>query len=133
MAKRVVAYTVQVMVPRDLTSLQEKQQHLLILADMIIDVYAMESVTARVQEELHLRPGRDADAELDIAYVFVASANQRIAALATRLLANETEGAELERHLEAVRAFTPFIPIRTIDAKTRIARRLISDQGWQFT
>ena len=57
MAKRVVAYTVQVMLQRDLASLQEKQQHLLILADMIIDVYAMESVTARVQDQLVLHPG----------------------------------------------------------------------------
>ncbi len=133
MAKRVVAYTVQVMVQRDLASLQEKQQHLLILADMIIDVYAMESVTARVEEQLRLRPDADAATELDMTYVFVASANQRVAALAARLLANEIQGEELERHLEAVRAFTPFIPIRTIDAKTRVAKRLVADQGWRFS
>lgn len=133
MVKRVVAYTVKVMLQRDLASLQEKQQHLLILADMVIDLYAMESVTARVQEQLHLQPGHDTGTELDMAYVFVASANQRVTALAARLLANESEGAELERHLEAVRAFTPLIPVRTIDAKTRIAKRLVADRGWQLT
>ncbi len=133
MAKRVVAYTVQVMLQRDLASLQEKQQHLLILADMIIDVYAMESVTARVQEQLDLHPGVDASAELEMTYVFVASANQRVAGLAARLLANESEGEELARHLETLRAFTPFIPIRTIDAKTRIAERLVKDGGWRFS
>ncbi len=133
MAKRVVAYTVQVMLQRELASLQEKQQHLLILADMIIDVYAIESVTARVADQLALRSGVDASTELDMTYVFVASANQRVAGLASRLLANESEGEELARHLETLRAFTPFIPIRTIDAKTRIARRLVADGGWDFS
>ncbi|MBI2467413.1 MAG: acyl-CoA dehydrogenase family protein [Candidatus Rokubacteria bacterium] len=133
MAKRVVAYTVLVILQRDLASLAEKQQHLLLLADMIIDVYAMESVTARVQEQLRREPALEASTELDMAYVFVASANQRVAGLAARPLANESEGDELERHLETVRAFTPFIPIRTIDAKTRIAKRLVADQGWRFS
>jgi alkylation response protein AidB-like acyl-CoA dehydrogenase len=132
MAKRVIAHTVQVIMKRGLTNLQEKQQHLLILADMMIDVYAMESVTARVLEQMRLRPDADATTELDMTYVFVASANQRVASLAARLLANELEGDELERHLETVRAFTPFIPIRTIDTKTRIAQHLVADGGFRF-
>jgi alkylation response protein AidB-like acyl-CoA dehydrogenase len=132
MAKRVVAYTVQIMLQRGLADLQEKQQHLLLLADMIIDIYAMESVTARVLEHMRLRPEADASAELDMTYVFVASANQRVASLAARLLANELEGEDLERHLETVRAFTPVIPIRTIDTKTRLAKRLVADGGYAF-
>ena len=132
MAKRVVAYTVQVMLQRGLADLQEKQQHLLILADMIIDIYAMESVTARVLEHMRIRPEADASAELDMTYVFVASANQRVASLAARLLANELEGEDLDRHLQTVRAFTPVIPIRTIDTKTRLAKRLVADGGYKF-
>ncbi len=132
MAKRVVAYTVQIILQRGLADLQEKQQHLLILADMMIDVYAMESVTHRVLEQMRLRPELEAETELDMTYVFVASANQRVASLAARLLANELEGAELEKHLETVRAFTPVIPIRTIDTKTRIAKRLVADGAFRF-
>jgi alkylation response protein AidB-like acyl-CoA dehydrogenase len=132
MAKRVVAYTVQVMMQRGLADLTEKQQHLMILADMIIDVYAIESVTARVLEQMRLRPLADVSAELDMTYVFVASANQRVASHAARLLCNELDGEELERHLETVRAFTPFIPIRTIDTKTRLAKRLVADGGFTF-
>ncbi len=133
MAKRIVAYTIQVMLQRDLASLPNKQQHLLILADMSIDTYAMESVTARVHEQLRLWPESGASTELDMTCVFVASANQRVAALAARLLANESQGSELARHLQTLRAFTPFIPIRTIDAKTHIAQRLVADQGWRFS
>jgi len=102
-------------------------------ADMIIDVFAMESVTARVQEQLRLRPDDDAAAELDMCYIFVASANQRVAGLASRLLANESDGEELARHLATLHEFTPFIPIRTIDTKARLAKRLVADQGWRFS
>ena len=33
---------------------------------------------------------------------------------------------------ETVRVFTPFIPIRTIDTKTRLAKRLVADGGFTF-
>src|SRR3990172_3767044 len=99
MDKRLVAYTVQVMLQRELASLSEKQQHLLLLADMIIEVYAMESVSARVQQQMRLHPDADVSCELDMTYIYVASANQRVAGLAARLLANESEGKELDRHL----------------------------------
>jgi hypothetical protein len=133
MAKRVIAYAIQVIMQRELASLREKQQHLLLLADMIVDLYAMESVTARVLEQLRLRPDADVSAELDMTHVFVTSANQRVASLAVRLLANESEGEELTEHLTILRALTPFIPIRTIDAKTRIASHLVANHGWCFS
>lgn len=132
MAKRVVAYTVQIMMQRELANLREKQQHLMLLADMMIDIYAMDSVTARVLEQMRIRPDADAAAELDMAHIFVASANQRVAAHASRLLCNELEGEELERQLATVRAFTPFIPLRTIDIKTRLAERLVAAGRFEF-
>ncbi|MCC6847001.1 MAG: acyl-CoA dehydrogenase family protein [Deltaproteobacteria bacterium] len=132
MAKRVIAYTVRVVMQRGLADLTAKQQHLMLLADMIIDLYAMESVTARVLEQTRLRPDADASAELDMTYVFVASANQRVASHAARLLCNELAGEDLERHLATVRAFTPFIPLRTIDTKTRLAERLVTAGRFEF-
>ena len=56
-AKRVVAYTARVLIERDLASLKDKQQHLEILANMIIDVYAMDSVVNRTR--LLAGPRRD--------------------------------------------------------------------------
>jgi hypothetical protein len=90
-------------------------------------------VTARVLDHMRLHPQAGASAELDMVYIFVASANQRVAGRAARLLANECTGEELERHLEVVRSFTPFLPVHTIDAKTRLAKRLVADRGWRFS
>ena len=51
-AKRVVAYTARVLIERELASLKDRQQHLEILSNMIIDLYAMDSVVGRTQRLL---------------------------------------------------------------------------------
>jgi alkylation response protein AidB-like acyl-CoA dehydrogenase len=124
-AKRVVAYAARLLIERDLASLKDKQQHLEILANMIIDCFAMDSVVNRTQ--LLLGHGGPADDELRLAMtnVYAASANERVIDGARRLLVNEMEGDELRRHL-ALEGIVPHFPIRTIAAKTRIAERLVA-------
>src|SRR6266478_1883955 len=124
-AKRVIAYTARVLIERELASLKDKQQHLEILANMIIDCYAMDSVVNRTR--LLLGHGTPEDDELRLAMtnVFVSSANERVIDGARRLLVNELEGEELRKHL-ALEAIVPHMPIRTIAVKTRIAEALVA-------
>ncbi len=124
-AKRVVAYITQVLVEKDLASLKDKQQHLEVLANMIIDVFAMDSVVNRTLL-LKGHGGADDD-ELRVAMtkVFVASGSGRVIDGARRLLANEFEGEELKRHLQ-LEAIIPRLPLRTIAVKTRIAEALVA-------
>jgi alkylation response protein AidB-like acyl-CoA dehydrogenase len=124
-AKRVVAYTTQVLVERDLASLKEKQQHLEILANMIIDVYAMDSVVNRTRLLQGHGTADDDTLRLAMTNVFVVSANERVIDGARRLLVNEFEGEELRKHLR-LEAIIPHIPIRTIAVKTRIAEALVA-------
>jgi alkylation response protein AidB-like acyl-CoA dehydrogenase len=132
MAKRIVAYTAEVMIQKELANLRSRQQHLELFANMVIDVYAMDSAVARTLKLLRSR-GADATAmERDLTHVFVASANERAADAARRLLANECEGEELRGHLAVVDGFQPFFPIRTIDMKTRIAKEVV-DAGGEVT
>jgi alkylation response protein AidB-like acyl-CoA dehydrogenase len=114
-----------VLVEKDLASLKDKQQHLEILANMIIDVYAMDSVVNRTR--LLLGHGTPDDDALRVAMtnVFVSSANERVIDGARRLLANEFEGEELGKHLR-LESIIPRIPIRTIAVKTRIAEALMA-------
>jgi alkylation response protein AidB-like acyl-CoA dehydrogenase len=127
MSKRVVAYTARVIMERELASLRTKQQHLEILSNMIIDVYAIDSVVNRTR--LLLGHGGEAAGKLRTAmtHVFVASANARVAESAHRLLANEVEGDELRAHLAKIDALVPEFPIRTIAVKTEIAEALVAE------
>jgi alkylation response protein AidB-like acyl-CoA dehydrogenase len=124
-SKRIIAYTVKVLVERSLDSLKDKQQHLEFLANMIIDCYAMDSVVGRTMAQQE--HGTPADQELRrmMTNVFVSSANERVLDGARRILVNEFEGEELRWHL-APQAIVPHIPIRTIAIKTKISEALVA-------
>jgi hypothetical protein len=124
-AKRVVAYTARVLIERELASLKDRQQHLEILSNMIIDLYAMDSVVGRTQRLLGHGSKEDGDLRIAMTNVFTASANERVIDGARRLLVNELEGEELRRHLR-LEAVVPHFPIRTIAVKTRIAEALVA-------
>src|SRR5262245_41545037 len=124
-AKRVVAYMTRVLIEKELASLKDKQQHLEILSNMIIDVFAMDSVVNRTRLLTgHGAPADDA-LRVDMTKVYVASANERVFESARRLLANEFDGEELRKHL-ALEAILPRLPIRTIAVKERIAEALVA-------
>lgn len=124
-SKRVVGYITRVLVEKDLASLKDKQQHLEILSNMIIDVFAMDSVVNRTR--LLKGHGADNDDQLRLMMtnIFVASAAERVIDGARRLLVNEFEGEELRRHLK-LEDIIPRIPIRTIAVKTRVAEALVA-------
>jgi alkylation response protein AidB-like acyl-CoA dehydrogenase len=124
-AKRVIAYTAKVLIERSLDSLKDKQQHLEFLANMIIDLYAMDSVVGRTLL-LHGHGTADDNAlRLAMTNVFVASANERVIDGARRILVNEFEGEELRKHL-ALEALVPHMPIRTIAQKTKISEAVVA-------
>jgi len=124
-AKRVVAYTARVLIERELASLKDRQQHLEILSNMIIDLYAMDSVVGRTRRILGHGPKEDDELRIAMTNVFTASANERVIDGARRLLVNELEGEELRQHLR-LEALVPHFPIRTIALKTRIADALVA-------
>jgi alkylation response protein AidB-like acyl-CoA dehydrogenase len=124
-AKRVIAYTARLLIERSLDSLKDKQQHLEILANMIIDAYAMDSVVNRTRLLVGLGMKEDDDLRLAMTNVFVSSANERVIDGARRILVNEFEGDELRQHL-ALEAIVPHMPIRTIAVKTRISEALVA-------
>jgi alkylation response protein AidB-like acyl-CoA dehydrogenase len=124
-AKRIIAYTARLLIERSLDSLRDKQQHLEILANMVIDAYAMDSVVNRTRLLLGHGAKEDDDLRVAMTNVFVSSANERVIDGARRILVNEFEGDELLRHL-ALEALVPHMPIRTIAVKTRISEALVA-------
>jgi len=125
-AKKLVAWTAHLLVSRNLRDLAERQQHLEILANTMIDLFAVDSVVARTRKLLRAWGPAGVANELDLTRVFVASTNERIADGARRLAANELAGTELETALAAIDRLALRLPIATIAAKTRIAERIVA-------
>jgi alkylation response protein AidB-like acyl-CoA dehydrogenase len=124
--KKIAAWAAQLLVSRNLKDLAERQQHLEILANLVIDVFAADSVVARTRKLLRARGAGGVVNHLDMTRVFVASANERIADGARRLAANELSGHELDAAMTVIDRLQVRLPIATIAAKTRIAERIVA-------
>jgi alkylation response protein AidB-like acyl-CoA dehydrogenase len=123
-AKKIVAWTMDLFVQRNLKDLANRQQHLEVLANMVIDAFAMDSVVARTRKLVREHGTEFAENELDLTRICVASANGRIADGARRLIANELAADELTTAFRVVDRLAVRLPIATIAAKTRIAERI---------
>ncbi|TMA74492.1 MAG: hypothetical protein E6J72_18755 [Deltaproteobacteria bacterium] len=128
-AKRLVAYTTRLLLQREPAEIGRKQQHLEAFADMIIDLYAMESAVARTAKLIRRHGEEKVKLERDLIAVFLADATDRLCARARRLFGNDTDGRELERHLANVAKLTPFLPLRVLDARARIAEHVVGAGG----
>jgi alkylation response protein AidB-like acyl-CoA dehydrogenase len=106
-------------------ALAEQQEVLIHVADIITDVYAMESAVLRAQKLANNKGEREAERYLDITRVFTNGAIQRIETNAKNALAAMTEGDELRTLLAALRRFTKYTPVNTVAARQRIADALI--------
>jgi alkylation response protein AidB-like acyl-CoA dehydrogenase len=122
--KKITAWAAQLLVSRNLKDLAERQQHLEIVSNMVIDAFAADSAVARTRKLLRARGAEGVANHLDMTRVFVASANERIADGARRLAANELAGADLDAALVVIDRLQVRLPIATIAAKTRIAERI---------
>ncbi|HEY8518104.1 MAG TPA: acyl-CoA dehydrogenase family protein [Candidatus Binatia bacterium] len=124
-SKRIVAYITRLLVEKSLASLKDKQQHLEILSNMIIEVFAMDSVVARTLALKGHGSESDDQLRLMMTKIYVAATHESVLDGARKLLANEFEGEELRKHLQ-LEDILPKIPMRTIAAKTKLAEALVA-------
>jgi hypothetical protein len=105
------------------TALEDEQELLAGVADMLMDLYAMES--AQLRAEKH-----PSEARRDLARAFVHEAFDRVEGTARRLLAALDEGDGLRTQLAVLRKLTRRDPINLVGLKRRIAARVIEARGY---
>jgi alkylation response protein AidB-like acyl-CoA dehydrogenase len=128
-AKRLVAHTSTLLLQREPAEVGRQQQHLERFADLIIDLYAMESAVARAGALIRRRGEEKVKFERDLVAVFLADASARLAANARLLFGNEALEDDLPRHLATIARLTPYAPLGGLDARTRIAEHVVGLDG----
>ena len=102
---------------------RDEQEHLALLADMVIDIYAMESALLRTQKLVDTRGVEAIASQIEITQIFTREAAERVER-AARLIAVETEDEDGRKQslidLLALRA-----PIKAIAARRHIADVMI--------
>lgn len=103
--------------------LEEEQEALCRLADLMILIFAAESVLLRTRK-------KPADHSVEMAQVFVQEAFQAAEATAKEQLAAMSEGDLLRTHLSVVRKLARFQPVNTTALKRSIASRVIAAEKY---
>src|SRR5262245_25863891 len=123
-AKKMFLLASGVAVQKYRDKMADQQEVLSLLSDLVIGVYAMESLLLRVLKG-SARDGADQWAlQAKAAQVFIHSQVAALEDKAKQILAAAAEGDELRTHLAALRRFAKSMPVNLISLRQDVARRL---------
>ena len=107
-----------------MAKLKDEQEIIMNVADMLIDVYTMESVLLRVKKIFE--KGEKAESVyVDILKVFFNDALNRINCTGKDALQSFAEGDELRIMLMGLKRFTKYEPVNVKESRRRIAAKVI--------
>jgi hypothetical protein len=113
-------------------NLKEEQEVLMNCADMLIDLYAAETMLLRVQK-LHDMPKEQPQALYDaMLQVFFHDASARMAKNATDALASFADGDLLKTFLMGLKRFTKYPPVNVKAKRRLVAEAMLAANGWCF-
>jgi alkylation response protein AidB-like acyl-CoA dehydrogenase len=122
-AKKVGLFTLGVAFMKYMTALEEQQEVVANITDILMNAYAMESVTLRAEKIA--RSGKSAENAKDMVSVFAREAMDTIESAAKTVLAACSEGDTLRTNLAVLKRFTKYEPVNTIGLRRKIAARMI--------
>ncbi|RAP28333.1 Butyryl-CoA dehydrogenase [Brevibacillus laterosporus] len=110
--------------------LDQEQELLAIAADMLIELYAMDSAVKRTEKAVE-KNGEDKEQhKLNMTAVYVHEAFDRIEQGAKEALAGMEEGDDLRLRLSILKKLTRRDPINSIGLKRQIASRVLEKDGY---
>jgi alkylation response protein AidB-like acyl-CoA dehydrogenase len=124
-AKKVALMVLGTAAQKYMTALAEEQEVLIGAANIIMDVFAMESAILRARKLAAAQGPEQAALYLDMVRVFCNDAVERVEAEAKNTLAAISDGDELRTLLAALKRFTRHTPTNTVAARRRVADAMI--------
>jgi len=121
MAKKIALMTIGMAVQKYMMQLPEEQEILGLIADMAIEVFAMESGLLRALKAMEKSTDERAHIQQAMVKVFVNDSFDRIAHYAQGALAAIAEGDTLKKQLTALDTVTRFSPVNTIALRREVA------------
>ena len=126
-AKKIFLLASGVAVQNYRDKMADEQEVLGLLSDLVIGVYAMESLLLRVLKGTARDGATRWELQAKAAQVLIHSQIAILEDKAKQILAAVAEGDELRTHLAALRRFTKSMPVNLISLRQDIARKLNED------
>lgn len=113
--------------------IEKEQEIIMCIADMIIDLFNIESAIKRTEYLIGLRGAEACSDFIDMTKVYTSDAMERINLNGKHAICGFTEeGDEQRMMLMGIRRYTKYPAYNTIAARRRIAQRLIDANGYAF-
>ncbi|ARU61721.1 acyl-CoA dehydrogenase [Tumebacillus avium] len=117
-------------VQKYMTTLEQQQEVLHNMADIMIEIYAMESCLLRAQKQI-AKDGEDkAKHKINMTKVYVNDTFGKIELLARETLAAMEEGDMLRTQLSVLKKLTRYTPQNTIAIKRELANIIVDQEGY---
>jgi hypothetical protein len=130
--KKAILMVAGAAVQKLMTKLKHEQEILMNVADMIIEVYAMESAVLRTQKIIATKGESEAAYQIDLTKTYVSDAVERLNLHGKHALQSFAEGDELRMMLMGLKRFTKTETFNTKAARRRIAARVSETGGYNF-
>lgn len=131
-SKKAILLTAGAAAKKFMMDLEKQQEILLYFANMLIDVFAMESVLLRT-EKLVITGKITAEAnQVNMTRCYFADAADRIHDAGRSAVCGFAEGDELTILLMGVKRFTKFPPVNTVALRQKIAQQVIKENKYPF-
>ena len=130
-AKKVFLLAAGAAVEKFRDKLAENQEIVASLSNIVMDIYAIESILRRAQKAAALR-GSAAGLMADVTRAFTYDAMDRVEKEARTALAATSDGDMLATHLAALRRFAKHAPVNTILLRRKIAEAVLAQDRYPF-
>lgn len=112
--------------------LNDQQEILMNIADMLIEVYAIESAMLRTEKLISIRGEEACNIQINATKVYTASAVDKINAAGKEAIAAFTNGDEQRVMLMGMKRYTKMNPVNTMQLRREIAEEMISANKYVF-
>ncbi|HEX4020929.1 MAG TPA: acyl-CoA dehydrogenase family protein [Acidobacteriaceae bacterium] len=124
-AKKLTLFAAGAATQKYMQALSEQQEVMAAIADMVIEVYAMESCILRAQKLADRTPGASANQAVVMARIYAVKGFEVVETAARRVVAAVAEGDMLRTQLAILRRLAKYEPADTIALKRVVAKRVI--------
>src|SRR5271166_652444 len=122
-AKKLGLFVAGAATQKYMQAIQDKQEVMGAIADMTIEIYAMESAVLRAQKMVEQKGEASAALPLAMTRVYLTQALEKVEAAAKKVIADVAEGDMLRTQLAIVRRLAKYEPFNTIALRQQIAQK----------
>jgi alkylation response protein AidB-like acyl-CoA dehydrogenase len=126
MAKKIGLLAAGLATQKYMDKLRDEQEIVALIADMVIEIFAMESTLLRALKKVEKSGEDEARIHVAATSVYIDEAFPRIELLARQALAAVSQGDELRTQLAGLRKFTRYTPINAVALRREVADSVLT-------